>query len=537
MAALATLKAVPLPDLSKANNTSSEDIVLQEPAKSCTELVQVSAERAFAYPSNSTEDFYRWRPTYHLMPHRNWANDPCGPCYNSADGGYYHMAFQWNPSGWIWGNMSWGHALSRDLVHWQVSSKPSIQPSGNEDPCGVFTGCTLPTNPQGERDGTLTSFYTSAQAAPIHWTLPYQKGSELLRMATSKNQGRTWERLSRGSLVPGPPLGVDATGWRDPYVSRWESVDRCLGREAGQHMYGVMAGGIRDHSPAVFLYSINDHDLTQWDFLCTLFAPGMHFAPSARLPDFGTNWEVTNFITLRDDLGFCHDVLFMSVEGVLASSKPAPRGFHQRKIRPKKARRINRAQNWLCGQVKRQSQNTANKGHSLVAFDFKFGGCMDFGCFYAANSFYDPITDTQIVHGWVTEEDLPLNLTDKQKWSGFLSLPRILQMKCIKGVVSCSQSDLKSLDWINCSASSEGTYTVTTLSSSPDPRLSILRRNAKSLPGLPVLLESGSENRNSIPLPHLLHFDNKSLEIQASFSVPKDVEQIGVELYLSAGKL
>lgn len=87
------------------------------------------------------DDFYRWRPGYHLMPNHNWANDPCGPGYCSATG-YYFMSFQWNPYGWEWGNMSWGHAVSRDLVSWHVSKKPSIEPSQTEDPCGVFTGCT-----------------------------------------------------------------------------------------------------------------------------------------------------------------------------------------------------------------------------------------------------------------------------------------------------------------------------------------------------------------------------------------------------------
>ncbi|UKZ54414.1 hypothetical protein TrVGV298_008222 [Trichoderma virens] len=263
------------------------------------------------------EDFSRWRPTYHLMPRQNWANDPCGPCYIDSDGGYYHIAFQWNPYSWDWGNMSWGHALSRDLVHWQVSSQPSIQPSVEDDPCGVFTGCTLSVNPLGVSDKTLTSFYTSAQHTPIHWTLPYRKGSELIRMATSEDYGRTWKRSPISSLVSGPPNEVEVTGWRDPFVGQWESVDKCLGRRTGDYVYGVIAGGIRQYSPTIFLYSIDARDLTQWNYLCMPFAPGTNFAPSSRLPDFGSNWEVTNFMTLRDNLGNDHDVLVMSVEGGL----------------------------------------------------------------------------------------------------------------------------------------------------------------------------------------------------------------------------
>ena len=57
-----------------------------------------------------------FRPNIHFTPEKNWNNDPNGLIYID---GIWHLYYQYNPNDVVWGPMHWGHAVSKDLIHWE----------------------------------------------------------------------------------------------------------------------------------------------------------------------------------------------------------------------------------------------------------------------------------------------------------------------------------------------------------------------------------------------------------------------------------
>src|SRR5439155_17724157 len=112
------------------------------------------------------------RPTFHFLGPANWMNDPNGPIFY---GGYYHMFYQHNPYGDKWGHMHWGHARSKDLVHWE-HLPIALWPSKTQGEEHCFSGCAA-LNANGEP----MIFYTSiGHPKPECWiALPEDK--DLLR--------------------------------------------------------------------------------------------------------------------------------------------------------------------------------------------------------------------------------------------------------------------------------------------------------------------------------------------------------------------
>jgi beta-fructofuranosidase len=160
---------------------------------------------------------------------------------------------------------------------------------------------------------------------------------------------------------------------------------------------------------------------------------GMNFTPSRWSHDSGRNWEVVNFVSLATDKeGKClYDFLIFSAEG----REPRPGGGIQ------SANRDDRAQMFICGDLEKTNNGS-------LSMKFKYGGLLDHGAFYAGNSFWDPVTNTHILWGWIQEDDLSLEMRRRQGWAGVLSFPRALRLitvDCVESALFSVKSVIQSL--------------------------------------------------------------------------------------------
>ncbi|KAI2791621.1 hypothetical protein POX_c04487 [Penicillium oxalicum] len=469
------------------------------------------------------------KPSFHLTAPSGWMNDPCGLGYDPITR-LYHIFFQWNPHGNDWGNMSWGHATSTDLVSWNVFPEPALTPSAEYDRCGVFTGCLQATDPLGS-PGSLTGIYTSVHHLPLHYTLPYIPGCESLSLAVSQDGGLTWKRQKCNPILTGPPAHLSVTGWRDPHLTTWPAVQRTTPERSTpqdqDQFKGIVAGGIVGRTPAIFVYKVKPANLGQWVYTGLLLDLGLNFHPSRWSGDFGVNWEVSNLVTLANEAGDCREFAIMGAEGCLRAERTpwTTPGSAQYK-------RQARAQLWMC--IRQRSEIRSDE----VLADYAFSGHFDHGCLYAANSFWDPITSQRVVYGWITEEDLPDGPRHRQGWSGVISIPRVVALTTIRGVTKARSSDLKSITSIEIipedpfpmdsnMGQERQTYTIHTLGIKPDPRLSSLRKGAERKSSalasrLPVALRNSS--RESVELA------TSRWEVQAEFRVNHSCEQVGIEI-------
>lgn len=199
-----------------------------------------------------------YRPRFHFSPRRGWTNDPNGMVYYQGE---YHLFFQHNPYGANWGNMTWGHAVSRDLIHWE-ELPDAIHP----DELGtIFSGSAVVDEPnsagfQTGAEKTLVAFYTAAggdNRASREAKQPFTQA-----MAYSTDRGRTWTKYAKNPILPNITGGN-----RDPKVV-WHAPSQQWVMALfldGMHKYGLFG------SP----------DLKRWTQLCDI--PPFN---DAECPDF-----------------------------------------------------------------------------------------------------------------------------------------------------------------------------------------------------------------------------------------------------------
>lgn len=208
----------------------------------------------------------RHRPRYHFLPPSNWMNDPNGLIQWN---GMYHLFYQHNPYGPLWGNMSWGHAVSEDLIHWQ-DLPVALSPTPNSpDESGCFSGCAV------DDDGTPTIIYTAVRGD--HHEIQTQS------IAVSYDNLMTWQKHPSNPVIAEVPPELGQTrDFRDPFV--WKE---------GHTWYMALASRIQNAQNAVGVVLLyRSANLIDWEYLNPLLEgePGKH----------GVLWECPNLFKSGD---------------------------------------------------------------------------------------------------------------------------------------------------------------------------------------------------------------------------------------------
>jgi fructan beta-fructosidase len=201
---------------------------------------------AAAFGQSSPYD-QRYRPQYHFSPREHWTNDPNGLVWFDGE---YHLFYQYNPFGDVWGHMSWGHAVSPDLLHWQELPVALAEENG----IMIFTGSTVvdERNSSGfcaNSKPCLVAVYTGHT--------PRAAGRPSLQtqnLAYSNDRGRTWTKFSGN-----PVLDLKLADFRDPHVFWSEPARRW-----------IMAVALPNDHKILFYGSSN---LKSWERLSE-FGPG-----------------------------------------------------------------------------------------------------------------------------------------------------------------------------------------------------------------------------------------------------------------------
>jgi sucrose-6-phosphate hydrolase SacC (GH32 family) len=213
-----------------------------------------------------------YRPQYHFSPPQNFMNDANGMVFFHGE---YHLFYQHNPFGNVWGHMSWGHAVSPDMVHWKnlpvaIPESPTYM---------IFSGSAVvdKNNTSGlcGKGPCLVAIYTA-----------HKEGWQRQNVAYSHDRGRTWK-----DYLGNPVVDEKRPDHRDPKVF-WYAPQKKW----------VLVTVFADERQAIFYES---HDLKNWKQL-SIFGPagtteGQWECPDlVELPVAGTNQKKWVLIISRN---------------------------------------------------------------------------------------------------------------------------------------------------------------------------------------------------------------------------------------------
>ncbi|KAE8669842.1 Beta-fructofuranosidase, insoluble isoenzyme CWINV5 [Hibiscus syriacus] len=307
-----------------------------------------------------------YRTSYHFQPPKNWINGVM--VYK----GLYHLFYQYNPKGAVWGNIVWAHSTSKDLVNW-TPHESAIFPSQPGDINGCWSGSAtiLP-------GGKPAMLYTGIDP----------ENNQVQNLAVPRNLSdpflRQWVKSPKNPLVqPNAQNKINASSFRDP-TTAWLGPDK---------KWRVLIGSKVHRQGMAILFKSKD-------FVNWVQAP----APLHSAQDTGM-WECPDFypVPLRGQNGVDTSVNVPSVKHVLKVSLDDTK--HDL---------------YTIGSYD-SSRDVYVPDKGSVENDS--GLRYDYGKYYASKTFLDSIKDRRILCGWLNESS---SVADdiKKGWAGVHAIPR-----------------------------------------------------------------------------------------------------------------
>ncbi|XVF35327.1 hypothetical protein REPUB_Repub18cG0136000 [Reevesia pubescens] len=303
-----------------------------------------------------------YRTAYHFQPPKNWMN---GPMYFN---GVYHLFYQYNPFAAVWGNMTWGHSVSYDLVNW-IHLEHALHPVDPYDFNGCWSGST--------------TFISKGKPA-ILYTGVDTKNRQVQNLALPKNLSdpylRKWVKSPHNPLMT-PINGIDPQFFRDP-TTAWKGPDGLWRILVGNQMNG--------HGTALLYRS---KDFVNW----SRSKDPLH---SSKKTDM---WECPDFypVAIHSKDGVDTSSLVKSNKHVLKAS-------------------FNQHDYYVLGKYTPKGDKfSVYLDFTNTSSDLRY----DYGKFYASKTFFDSGKKRRILWGWINESDSESD-DIKKGWSGLQSFPR-----------------------------------------------------------------------------------------------------------------
>ncbi|MDE5802201.1 MAG: glycoside hydrolase family 32 protein [Lachnospiraceae bacterium] len=307
------------------------------------------------------------RPAFHLSVRVGWMNDPNGFSYYNGE---YHLFYQYNPYESVWGPMHWGHAVSKDLLHWEYL--PAVlAPDTSYDKDGCFSGSAVEL-----ADGRQLLLYTGVKRNPR----PDGGFEEIQTQCAAIGDGRNYEKCAENPLLTEKdlPVGGSRYDFRDPKIWKEENGNyRC-----------VVGNCTPDRDGRILLYESEDG--IHWRFVSIL---------AENRGRFGKMWECPDFFELDGK-----HVLLVSPQDMM------PKGFE-----------YHNGNGTLCliGDFDEET------GRFLEEHD----QAIDYGIDFYASQTLKTSDGRRIMIGWMQNWDSCNKNADDRIWFGQMSLPRELSVE------------------------------------------------------------------------------------------------------------